>query len=347
MIGLTVYFILLLVLLYIAVIYNSSALIFLAGAGFILSLFLAVILLVQTLSLKLSVKSDKRFYEADEEIKLYLKLSNKSFLPIRRAAVKILMKNRMSGETKKQRIKSPLPEKSSVLPVPAGTLSCGIWDISCKKVIIYDLLCWFRMRKRKKVRCEVIQLPKSHVLALTLKRTESALDQQPEEEVSSFGRTDPSNVTGIREYLPQDRLKDIHWKLSFRKDQLLVKEYGQLPQDTPVLLLDTEEAGETVMELIYSFLICCLEKKYRPVLIWNRKQDRQPMVYPVQKEEELFDIMEMLMRQGILRWNPFAPVQAEHLLVIRESKLYQNEEEIMDLSAEDSMARLMKMELIL
>ena len=39
---------------------------------------------------------------------------------------------------------------------------------------------------------------------------------------------DFSEVTGIREYIPGDKLQNIHWKLSAKKDILMVRTMQKL-----------------------------------------------------------------------------------------------------------------------
>ena len=47
---------------------------------------------------------------------------------------------------------------------------------------------------------------------------------------------DPSETFALREYLPGDRIKNIHWKLSEKTDHLLVRQLG-LPVNNAILLV--------------------------------------------------------------------------------------------------------------
>jgi uncharacterized protein (DUF58 family) len=47
------------------------------------------------------------------------------------------------------------------------------------------------------------------------------------------------HASGIREYIPGDPMKRIHWPTSIRRDQLMVKEFEQDPQSEVWLFLDT------------------------------------------------------------------------------------------------------------
>jgi hypothetical protein len=47
------------------------------------------------------------------------------------------------------------------------------------------------------------------------------------------------HASGVREYVPGDSIKRIHWPTSIRRDQLMVKEFEQDPQAEVWLFLDT------------------------------------------------------------------------------------------------------------
>ena len=59
------------------------------------------------------------------------------------------------------------------------------------------------------------------------------------ESVNTSGKgNDFSEMTDMREYIPGDRLKDIHWKLSAKKQKLMVKEYTAVSQSEAVIFCD-------------------------------------------------------------------------------------------------------------
>ena len=49
------------------------------------------------------------------------------------------------------------------------------------------------------------------------------------------------HASGVREYIPGDPMKRIHWPTSIRRDQLMVKEFEQDPQSEVWLFLDTHK----------------------------------------------------------------------------------------------------------
>ena len=55
---------------------------------------------------------------------------------------------------------------------------------------------------------------------------------------------DPSETFAIREYQPGDRIRQIHWKLTEKFDNLMVRDYGLPIQNTILLLLETGYAQD-------------------------------------------------------------------------------------------------------
>ena len=51
-----------------------------------------------------------------------------------------------------------------------------------------------------------------------------------ESEESQAKGNDFAEITDVREYRPGDRIKDIHWKLSAKKETLMVKERTSVAQ---------------------------------------------------------------------------------------------------------------------
>lgn len=56
--------------------------------------------------------------------------------------------------------------------------------------------------------------------------------------------TDPSETFSIREYLPGDPIRQIHWKLSQKNDTTMLRELGLPVAEETLLLLDTSASDD-------------------------------------------------------------------------------------------------------
>ncbi|MBQ9010175.1 MAG: DUF58 domain-containing protein [Clostridia bacterium] len=75
------------------------------------------------------------------------------------------------------------------------------------------------------------------------------------ERESRFKGPDSFEPDGVREYLPGDRIQSIHWKLSSKADQLLIRENDTLNDRTPLLVLDSRCAEEEIRDALLSAML--------------------------------------------------------------------------------------------
>lgn len=111
---------------------------------------------------------------------------------------------------------------------------CGIIKIRCAYIRITDPLRIFSFKVGKNLRTEIPVLPESREIS-----GEVYFTDRVNEESSIFSEhkpgDDPSEVFDLRGYNPGDKLNRIHWKLSSKKDEFIVKDYS-LPVDIPAII---------------------------------------------------------------------------------------------------------------
>lgn len=119
---------------------------------------------------------------------------------------------------------------------------------------------------------------------------------------------DPSETFALREYRAGDSLKNIHWKLSGKLDELTVREPGLPINNTVLILLDTsnqepnrekispvvaDAIGEAVISLAQE--LCYMQIPYQ--LGWYDRQQECMCLREVTKEEQLSTAMADLLSQ--------------------------------------------------
>lgn len=82
---------------------------------------------------------------------------------------------------------------------------------------------------------------------------------------------DFADIGNLREYVPGDRMKDIHWKLSAKKEMLLVKERIRLSENQLVVFLElsgNHEQMDDILKLCYNLIRVSLQDGILVKLIW-------------------------------------------------------------------------------
>lgn len=111
----------------------------------------------------------------------------------------------------------------------------GTYDVGIREVYVYDLFRLFRVRIPVDAMTTVYVLPRRVNLeeALSL-----AISDSTARTVRSQLAVDRLEVSDIRDYHAGDPLKSIHWKLSSKSEQFVVKDYNTGTSDQTVIFCD-------------------------------------------------------------------------------------------------------------
>ncbi len=99
----------------------------------------------------------------------------------------------------------------------------GGYEIGIRDLYVYDPLKIFRIRMQRDNLRPVFVMPRRPVIVTD---GEGAASEINTTEVRNFRGADRTELTEIKEYRMGDGLRDIHWKLSSKTQDLMVKHYG-------------------------------------------------------------------------------------------------------------------------
>lgn len=196
-------------------------------------------------------KHTKVFVE-EEALQSQIFVRNRLCIPV--CKLRIDLSYQYAGEEKKRKerlwVAVRAKEKKQIdvkhLQKYSGKVCAELVD--CR---VYDVLGIWSFRKRMKKKAEILIFPKTYpiVTEVTVQTSNFSLEgERFSEEVSG---DDPSELFALRDYQPGDRMARIHWKLSARKGEWYVKEFGR-PVGTAVLLLLEpvwKEGGQSAAEI--------------------------------------------------------------------------------------------------
>ncbi len=219
---------------------------------------------------------------------IQLDVTNRSFIPIGKAEAHIEYYNVFSDRIAAFDVVMPIqPRNSQRVTFRLSSRFCGIVKIRSAYISIYDPLRIFRFKVGKNASAEIAVMPESRDISGTV----SYIDRI-DEESTAFSENkpgdDPSEVFSLREYIPGDKLNRIHWKLSSKSDDFIVKEFS-LPVDIPsVLFLDMKCYEDSAYTLpIFDTLIetvCSLSR----FLLENERMHR--IIYFNAGEKRFIDV---------------------------------------------------------
>ncbi len=136
---------------------------------------------------------------------------------------------------------SPGRRSEQVLQLDFHASHVGVTNPGVRLVEVRDLLCLFQMDKEPQMRGgELIVLPLPFdVGELTYAQGESGAESM------ARASEDISSPSDVRAYQHGDAMKKIHWKLSMRKQELLVRRYEEPVMPDSLILLDSSAPPRT------------------------------------------------------------------------------------------------------
>lgn len=168
-----------------------------------------------------------------------LQLKNKSMLPMMHVTCKLHMWNKLTNERQVAVVETSLQSyeekqvKVQIHSEYSGVVEIKVTEISCR-----DFLHLFHRKAEMNAKNTITFMPS--FLAAPLEEVLATADSL---EAASFTSTNKGNMEqemiALKEYVPGDNVKHIHWKLSFKLDDLIVKELSDVTEEHIVLLLET------------------------------------------------------------------------------------------------------------
>ena len=205
----------------------------------IVMIILPILMYVTTWITKRNISVDFAVKEKNspknKDFSVQLVVNNNSIFPIGKAEAHIIYYNVFSNQTSAFDLYLPIqPRNSQRITFQLRSKFCGIIKIKTSYLNIYDPLRIFKFKTGKNISTEVIIMPEGHEVSGIVHYSDRVNE---ESDIFSEYRSgdDPSEVFDLREYNPGDKLNRIHWKLSSKKNEFIVKEYS-LPIDVPCSL---------------------------------------------------------------------------------------------------------------
>lgn len=247
-----------------------GVLIFMYFRSYLAILFLIILLLIVPFSILyliiISRNTDFSFFISDEyinkgeEIIFGLKANNKSIFSSLKCSCGIEINNEFLGDSSISKFIFPIIAKNeNTNKYIFKTSAIGDVVFVVKKIEISDSFGIAKTIFLFNESMDVVVLPYKDDISDEIKAL--ALENITENDNENIKGIESSDSFDIREYIPGDRIKDIHWKLSVKKDELLVKERLRISDSKMYIWVDLcngrkmcEEIISVAYGLIYDLL---------------------------------------------------------------------------------------------
>lgn len=240
-----------------------------------------------------------------DRLPVTVRLSNPTVFPVSCIRLYLTYQNAYAPEITKKTVSVSLDCKTNT------SFVCNFYSeyagnmiITLEGIRFYDYLKLFSLKRKFKKELRIAVLPCYYELA------ENAFPLQNSQMIDTDCYSpvrkgdDPSEVFEIREYREGDRLQRIHWKLSSKQNQLMIKEFSD-PINCSILifinlcvpkgennLFYLDAILECSLSLSYSFLM----KKQLHYLSWFDKKRGVCTRVRVNQEKDLYEAVDGLLQ---------------------------------------------------
>jgi len=175
----------------------------------------------------------------NERLVATLLLRNASFLPLQRINCRVRCENKLTGEcVERSLVLSLWPKQEDTVRFAVSAAHCGHVMVSVTELRVGDAFGLFVWPTGFFAARGVTVHPEGFPMDVRIVEHNNTVMDSDVYSMSQPGY-DPSETYSIREYIPGDAIKSIHWKLSQKSDALLVRELGLPVVSQMLLLLET------------------------------------------------------------------------------------------------------------
>lgn len=248
--------------------------------------------------LKLSANMPVNLKKGTEGL-LEVTVQNPSFFPICLCACHIRLENQLNGEVQSMTLSCGVwPKKTQTVRAIFGSPFCGRIRLTLDAVRLYDCFGLLGVKAKTDAHsASVVQpdtFPQNLLLSPSAARVEEAEDYSTERPGS-----DLSEIFQIRDYVPGDSPRQVHWKLSQKYGKLIVKDASLPITRSAALFWERAEKAPTnartdaEAEIVVSLCRNLLAQSVQFTLCWN--ENGQLIRHLVRDLDELIALLPRLL----------------------------------------------------
>lgn len=255
---------------------------------------------------QISVKEKAKVVDRKQEGTLLISVTNQSILPVPKAVLELEVKNSFEQAYTPYSIPVTLVGKQGKdIPLIIKSEHVGVLTVRMKQLVMWDYLQLFFLRKKINAVVKVTATPilSSDILAgedvtKGLEDTNETLMQKGE---------DASEIFEIREYQNGDKLHKIHWKLTSKLDQIMVKEFSEEKCKKVTILLDLSSHGSSnplrVMDTLFDVALTLSTQLamggIAHKILWYSEREQELCSHTIESLEGVTVALSKAMRNGL------------------------------------------------
>jgi uncharacterized conserved protein (some members contain a von willebrand factor type A (VWA) domain) len=253
--------------------------------------------------LEYTVESEGRS-EKEKPLVFFVTVKNSGVLPVFSVSITVVLRNKFTEEERRERIITAVgPRAKKTVKMMTEEKHCGCVEASIEEAYISDPLGIFG-RKRTSTACGSTDILPSERAAAADSRIFSSFNSESFKYSKYRKGNDPGEIQGIRDYRIGDSPKTIHWKLSGKMDDIMVRELGYPVENDILLIFDNaqSEGVETSDKKMSVFVSVALELLRRGIphsMGWYDRDENYFFIMDVNTEEQVWNVISRILRSAV------------------------------------------------
>lgn len=222
-----------------------------------------------------------------------VRIENPDLVPLASVEAEVVCTNLRTGEADSYVIRNtPRPKSTQEINLEIMPNNAGRYEIAVSSAMLTDPLGLSSRQVVCSDREYVTIMPE--IFDMQVSYASDAAMLESDRTADSRRGNDPGDVRAIREYVPGDPVRNIHWKLSEKTDKLLVKELGNPITDQFLVILDTARevsripaALETVASVFVSLAETIRRDSSGLSIGWTDPETGRAVIRKIQEENDI------------------------------------------------------------
>ena len=199
-------------------------------------------------------------------------IKNSSRLPAAMITFEVKLENQLTGAVRRRKVSAAAGGRKSVsADLKLTGARAGLIIVETRKIRIHDALGLFTVRKKDLPLQECVVYPEFRDVLVSMERPIETMGDSRRYAPEKPG-SDVSELFAVREYVPGDEVRKIHWKLSSKLDRTILREFSLPLNFSVILMLDMtrgdEEITDAQLELFFSLSRGMLEQGIDHNMAW-------------------------------------------------------------------------------
>lgn len=246
--------------------------------------------------------------EKGQAVSGVLTLRNRCILPASAVGVRLVCRNLLNGQEETRIVRTGLRGREKrELFFSAESEYCGAVSVAAASIQVFDIFGLTMREADGDAKAMAMVYPEIFETEVILADSASAMMESDNYSKTKSGN-DPGETLQIREYVPGDSVKYIHWKLSQKTDRLMVRELGLPIVNQAVLLIETivpEGFGAVEIDVLMRVFVSVAEAFCRQGLEyfvgWVDSRTGKAVIEKIVSEETFNSVLKEILASPVRR----------------------------------------------